>query len=300
MDDPQAQGRPGLFLLLLAGLSAVAYAVIHQGGGLAGRHIGLLLPALMWVPGLCALVVLRREGRPIGGVGWKLGDWRYATAALLLPPLAHVAAMSALVLLGAGSLPARLVEVRDGLVHARPGVRLLLGAGARPLPAFLANYSLSVLVMALIVAPINAAFTLGEELGWRGYLQPRLIARWGTPIGLTLTGLIWGYWHFPVIWMGYNFPAYPRLGALVLMPLLCLGFAGFLGWLYLRSGSIWAPALAHATINASGGVLDLDAGAGARLAIDGTMIGLWLAAGFLCAGALSRSSPAAASAGGIR
>ncbi|UCG91554.1 MAG: CPBP family intramembrane metalloprotease [candidate division WOR-3 bacterium] len=55
--------------------------------------------------------------------------------------------------------------------------------------------------------------------------------------------------------MGYNFPNQPVLGALLLMPISTIFMGIFLGWLYLRSRSIWIPALAHATMNLSGTLL---------------------------------------------
>lgn len=39
---------------------------------------------------------------------------------------------------------------------------------------------------------------LGEELGWRGYLQPRLLRQF-TPLTTSLIiGVIWGVWHYPL------------------------------------------------------------------------------------------------------
>ena len=49
--------------------------------------------------------------------------------------------------------------------------------------------------------------------------------------------------------MGWNFPEHPLLGALILTPLSTVFLGIFLGWLYLRSKSIWMPALAHAAVN---------------------------------------------------
>ena len=50
---------------------------------------------------------------------------------------------------------------------------------------------------------VFAVLALGSELGWRGYLLPRLM-----PLGrfraYLLTGLLWGLWFFPMIWMGYS------------------------------------------------------------------------------------------------
>lgn len=48
-----------------------------------------------------------------------------------------------------------------------------------------------------------AVLALGNELGWRGYLLPHLM-----PLGrfraYLITGLLWGIWFFPMIWMGYT------------------------------------------------------------------------------------------------
>ena len=54
-------------------------------------------------------------------------------------------------------------------------------------------------VAALTIAPFfNSLFTLGEELGWRGFLLPRLIrCGMGQWTALVVSGTIWGIWHAP-------------------------------------------------------------------------------------------------------
>lgn len=39
---------------------------------------------------------------------------------------------------------------------------------------------------------------IGEEIGWRGFLQPRLRERHGLAIAGVLTGIVWTLWHLPV------------------------------------------------------------------------------------------------------
>jgi hypothetical protein len=93
---------------------------------------------------------------------------------------------------------------------------------------------------------------LGEELGWRGFLLPRLL-----PIGQTraigLSGAIWGIWHAPAILQGHNYPSQPVLG-IFLMIVFCVLLGTILSWLYLQTRSPWAPALGHGTINATAGL----------------------------------------------
>ena len=42
---------------------------------------------------------------------------------------------------------------------------------------------------------------LGEELGWRGFLLPRLAARQGPLRASLVVGLLWGLWHLPAFWL---------------------------------------------------------------------------------------------------
>ncbi|MEN6349562.1 MAG: CPBP family intramembrane glutamic endopeptidase [Syntrophomonas sp.] len=46
---------------------------------------------------------------------------------------------------------------------------------------------------------INIIPTLGEELGWRGYLLPKLRMLLSDRAALIVTGLIWGVWHLPCV-----------------------------------------------------------------------------------------------------
>ncbi len=91
--------------------------------------------------------------------------------------------------------------------------------------------------------------TFGEEYGWRGYLQPALYGL-GRIRGVALVGVIWGMWHWPVIWMGYNYPGHPYLGTL-LMVLFCIGLAFILGYAVLKAKGVWIAAFLHALVNQS-------------------------------------------------
>ena len=126
------------------------------------------------------------------------------------------------------------------------------------------NYILIGLISSITFAPlVNMFAALGEEIGWRGFLYPQLEARFGRTKGWLLGGVIWGAWHWPLIWLiGYEYGAasgnpigyagFPVTGMMV----FCVSTAG-LGilhaWLYEKSGSIWIPSLLHGAINAAAG-----------------------------------------------
>jgi uncharacterized protein len=96
---------------------------------------------------------------------------------------------------------------------------------------------------------ISSALGLGEEIGFRGYLLPRL-TQLGTTKALLLSGLMHAIWHFPLMLLT---PVYPILGNwLIVGPiiLLTLTTAGvFYGYLQLTSKSVWPSTLAHGVIN---------------------------------------------------
>jgi uncharacterized protein len=107
------------------------------------------------------------------------------------------------------------------------------------------------LVMALntvIIGPfLGLIIAFGEEYGWRGYLQSEL-TRLGRIRGVFLLGVIWGIWHWPVIWMGYNYPGQPILGSIA-MVLVCVILAYFFAYAVFKSNGIWTAAYLHALNN---------------------------------------------------
>lgn len=109
------------------------------------------------------------------------------------------------------------------------------------------------LVQGVLLAPfINLIPCLGEELGWRGYLLPKLLKRYSPRTAVLLTGVIWGIWHAPMIALGHNYGldylGYPWLGIL-LMTLFCVGFGAFVASLSIQTQSAIPAALSHASLN---------------------------------------------------
>ena len=112
------------------------------------------------------------------------------------------------------------------------------------------TFLLSTAFNALILGPfLGLIITFGEEYGWRGFLQTELM-RLGRIRGVLLLGLIWGIWHWPVIWMGYNYPGQPLLGS-IFMVAYCIILAYFLAYAVLKSNGLWTAAYLHALNNQS-------------------------------------------------
>jgi membrane protease YdiL (CAAX protease family) len=94
---------------------------------------------------------------------------------------------------------------------------------------------------------VNALAGFGEELGWRGFLQRELGAL-GFWRACALIGLVWGFWHAPLIVQGLNFPAHPWAGVF-LMNVETVLSAPLFAYVCLKADSVVAAAIFHGTGN---------------------------------------------------
>lgn len=222
---PRPLVATSLYLIVALGLS-VGYWLLYQldrAGHLSldGTH-GLLGAARGYGPALAALVAAwvtaGRQG--LAEIGARLTRWRlppllYATALLL--PLLATSVVVAIVALGE---PERLER-----------------AAVNPLRLVAIFF-----VFALVDGP------LGEEIGWRGFLLPRLLALTRPVTASLLVGVVWYLWHLPL----FAADGSRTLDAAFLWQYLLLNLAYALlhTWLFLRSnGSALLAVLFHTAGN---------------------------------------------------
>lgn len=207
-------------------------------------------------PALAAFVVrkwITREGFADSGLRPVPRQWRYYLFAWLLPLGVVGTMLLEAMIIGLGTPDFSLARA----ISAEPvgrDVSAMKGVGLFIVP--------QVMLAAILTTPV----LFGEEFGWRGYLQSRLIP--GRPvIAAIATGIIWAVWHFPLTLCGYNYPDHPLLGSM-LFTVLAVLLSYIFGWIYKRSGSIWANSLAHAATNTIGALAILWlAGAGGPIII---------------------------------
>jgi uncharacterized protein len=125
---------------------------------------------------------------------------------------------------------------------------------ATPLASFVVSEGgiLDPLVQFLIfVCVFTLTFSLGEEIGMRGYLQPRLMSL-GRNRALLVVGLLWATWHQVLIFLT---PVdFPTGNLLLFFPLFygTIVAASFLfGYLRIYTGSVWPASIAHSVHNAA-------------------------------------------------
>ena len=103
------------------------------------------------------------------------------------------------------------------------------------------------LYLSIISLPINyplliIAF-LGEEYGWRHFLQPIMQKKFGMKLGVILLGVVWGLWHIPVDTMYYTQDSVPQM--IIGQIITCVAIGIFFGYAYLKTNNIWVPVCMH-------------------------------------------------------
>ena len=197
------------------------------------RMIAMIFYAAPFGPLVGALVAAAVEGGKNGLAElWrKLSTWRVAGRIVLAVVLINlvVTLVPAMLALVSG------IATADALFIAVPFTGYLLLFGVQLLTS-----------------------GLGEEVGWRGYMLPRLLARNNNEKTLWISGLIWAVWHYPFVILLFleNMAALP-VGQQVMMVLFSLaGFTmtiigeGFIyAWLINNGGSVFWAVVYHALSN---------------------------------------------------
>jgi membrane protease YdiL (CAAX protease family) len=137
---------------------------------------------------------------------------------------------------------------------------------------------------------------LGEEIGWRGYLLPRLLPRMSPVAASLVVAGAWLVWHLPLFWMP---DATQQGSSILLFAAFVAAFSILATWVYRASGdSLLAAVAFHFAVNYAtyvGPVLQPALGGSVfdRILLAAT----WIAA-LIAARALSRpAGPIAALAG---
>jgi uncharacterized protein len=128
---------------------------------------------------------------------------------------------------------------------------IVLGISAK-----IALWKIAVTMIALV--PVNAFLSgivfgvgpLGEETGWRGFLQDRLQGRARSVATAIMVGLVWAFWHLPAFRFAdfRNGLSWPQFVALY--PISTILVAFIMGHLWRWSnGSLFIAMFFHAVLN---------------------------------------------------
>lgn len=253
-----------VFAVVSCGLAwLVAAPLWIRGQGMSDPLLLVFAVVMMFTPAIATIAALLVERRQAGRRGIRvilteLGMWPLKPARRTIGiTVAAIVAMP--LLIAAGLLVVGLLGLAEFDLVAFSGFAAQLGAelggGDIVPPVGLPPIGLLVAVQLAtipIAALVNAPFAFGEEIGWRGWLLPALRPL-GTWPALLISGAFWGFWHTPLILLGYNFGLTDVTGVL-LMILSCALLGILLGWTRLRTGSVWPAVFGHGAFNASAGM----------------------------------------------
>lgn len=251
------------FIVLAMGLAWLVTLPLWGSGGVASPLFGVLVPVMMFTPTIAAIIVmLALRPVPKGQRLRFLGMWPLRPAKRVVW-MTIIGLFAPFVLVVASVFVAALCGwVQLDLVNFSGFAQTLAATmpEGTPMPPAIVVIVSQLVMIPIAAATVNAVVAFGEELGWRGFLVPALRPL-GTWPALLISGAIWGLWHAPIILLGYNFARYDITGVL-LMTAGCIAWGVLLGWLRLRSASVWPAVFAHGMMNACAALVGLVYAAG--------------------------------------
>lgn len=275
-----------IFITLSFGIAWTVALLIYFTGGIIGSP--MLVPALNLTQATTLLVLLYMPAPALAHIltriitheGWKdtmlrlrfRAGWPSWLAAWLLPAVLVIVGGTMYFVIFPNQFDSQLSTLQS-----------MIDQSGQDIPLTASTLLIVQTVQALLLAPvINALPTLGEEFGWRAYLQPKLLPL-GWRTAMVLMGVIWGIWHWPVIAMGYNYgtgyPGAPWTGMLA-MVWFTFTVGTMLGWLTVRGGSVWPAVIGHGAVNGIAALPALVAKGNANPLLGPLPIGIISSAGF--------------------
>ena len=185
--------------------------------------------------------LLREDGPPSRALNRSLTRAGLALllAVNLLPPLLVILSGMLTVLIRTGQLDTEFTFLQQ--MMAQSGAELPVSTGVLVVIQ---------IAQALLLGPlINIVFTMGEELGWRGFLFPELQRITSFTTASLIGGVVWVLFHLPLIlFSDYNSTA-PRAFAVVMFFVSAIALTFVHNWFRARSGSVWPAVVLHASHN---------------------------------------------------
>jgi uncharacterized protein len=254
-----------VFVILANALAWLVALPLWLNGGLGHPLLPLIGIGVMTAPAIAAVLVSKRwepnlkvsENLGLSGLKPIGRTLRYCALSLIICISIHAVALIVGALFGlyhfdtqefsgfSEALKTRFAGQEDKLAQL-PAVKLLV-----------------LLQLAMLVpgSLINSLPALGEEIGWRGWLLPKLLPM-GLGWAIFISNIIWVLWHAPLLLLGYNYPGTPGWLGLLCMTGMCVPLGAILTWVRLRSRSVWPAAVGHGAFNAAVGLSALFSASG--------------------------------------
>lgn len=202
---------------------------IWMFNGAKENIIAILL--MMYTPGISAILTSLITEDKIRNYGWKPGKVKYLGYGYLLPLIISLIAYGITWITGLTEF-----TTQEVINYKWPK---LLGL----------EYPLSFIVG--LLSKMSWGFLLtcipvfGEELGWSGFLTPKLLKIYSVPVTSIIVGIFWAVWHYPAIIGGFYGQGTPLWIALPGFTLTLVGYSFIRTVLVYKSKSLWTGVVLH-------------------------------------------------------
>jgi membrane protease YdiL (CAAX protease family) len=219
------------FLVITSVVSAGTFVWMFNGGGTSMAPVSLM----MWSPGISAILTSLVYRDKIRNYGWKLGKARYLAYSYILPIVVALITYGLVWLSGIADFSAE--EFGYNRWARMLGLQEPVSFGV----AWLLRMSVGML--------FTSIFTLGEEIGWSGFLTPKLSRIASVPVTSMIVGGYWAIWHYPAIMGGLYGTGAPLWVALPGFTLVLIGATLMRTVLVSESKSLWVGVILHSSHN---------------------------------------------------
>lgn len=202
-----------IFLIITFALSSICY-FIYLYYGEAAKNITALL---MWCPGLSAITVRKIFYKKERVFGFGKCKTKYIAMGILLPVLYLGVSYGVYWVVNPSVFTGQVYSNSVGLM-------------------------ISVFFSSILTA-------MGEEIGWRGFLLPKMSEILNYKYIVIICGLIWAVWHYPLMIAGLYKAGTPVYYQIPLFTLEIVLVTVILGYLRMNSNNIWPAILFHASHN---------------------------------------------------
>jgi membrane protease YdiL (CAAX protease family) len=228
--DSQAKPAVVVFFAVAFFLALGLALLMSAMGASVDKGLGpVLVVLMMWTPFVGRIAASKTVDR-----NWMapfpLNKWGRPRFQVILLPLVLVLAIYAL---------AYVIGLLTGIAEWKPG-----GGKWDTVSRVFLNLGLNI----PLLLPFFTLGALGEELGWRGYLQPRLDAA-RVKHSLAIVIALEVIWHVPVMLLGGYLLKDSLLVTLALFTALKSCSSPMWAWVVYRMGSVWPAVFFHALHN---------------------------------------------------
>lgn len=227
----EAWNTIGVFLLFLIFFSSIAYYAI-----LKLNPTSMYVGALMISPSLATFSTLIVKGRKLSSLPWSLKNIRYLRLSYITPIFYVSVAYFFIWIFGFGDF-----------INTE---RVILWSKELGLEG--ANQGLIIIAMIFLLLTVgvikNLGSTLGEEIGWRGFLIFELKKVMSFRNLALVSGIIWAIWHYPIINLIYGRGENLWLH-IIAFTIMIIGISIILAYYTFKSESLWPAAIYHSVHN---------------------------------------------------